>query len=61
MLFVLVMDFLNILLSLAETSSLLQPLGGSRSVPHRLSLYADDMAVFLSLVPLDLLAICIVI
>lgn len=54
MLFVIVMDILNNLLSLAETSSLLEPLGGSRIIPHWLSLYVDGVVLFLSLIPLDL-------
>lgn len=57
MLFVVVMDVLNNLISMAEASSLLQPLGGPRSVPHHLSLYADDATLFLSPISLDLLTI----
>lgn len=36
------------LLAVAESASLLHPVGGSRGIPHRLSLYADDAAVFLT-------------
>lgn len=51
------MDVLNNLPSLAEANSLLQPLGGPRGIPHRLSLYADDAALFLTPVASDLMAI----
>lgn len=53
---VIVMDVLNSL-SLTETSSLLQSLGGSTSDPHRLSLYVNDVARFLSPAPSELLTI----
>lgn len=45
MLFILVMDILGDMVSKAE-GGLLQPLS-SRSLPHRISLYADDVAIFL--------------
>lgn len=48
MLFVIIIDVLNSLLLLVETSWLLQPLERSRSIPRRLSLNADDAALFLS-------------
>lgn len=57
MLFVVVMGVLNNLIALAEESSLLQPLGLPSRVPHRLSLYANDAALFLSPVTSDLLTI----
>lgn len=46
MLFILVMDTLNLLISQATVDGLLQPLS-SRSIQHRLSLYADDVVLFL--------------
>lgn len=46
MLFILVMDTLNLMISKASQEGLLQPLS-SRSTQHRLSLYADDVVLFL--------------
>lgn len=46
MLFILVMDTLNLIISRAREDGLLQPLS-SRSIQHRLSLYADDVVLFL--------------
>lgn len=57
MLFVLAMDILNNLIHSAENSSLLAPVGGPRGIPHRLSLYADDAALFLTPVVTDLTTI----
>ena len=57
MLFVIAMDVLNYLLSKADACTLLEPIGGSRGIPHRLSLYADDATLFLTPVAQDLRAI----
>jgi len=46
MLFILVMDVLNSLFTRAAEAGLLQPLS-SRPIQHRISLYADDVALFL--------------
>lgn len=46
MLFILVMDVLNWLVTRASEAGLLQPLS-SRPIQHRISLYADDVAIFL--------------
>jgi hypothetical protein len=46
MLFILAMDVLGHLVSKAEDAGLLLPLA-TRSLQHRLSLYADDVVVFL--------------
>jgi hypothetical protein len=46
MLFILVMDVLGWLISKAELENLLQPLS-SRPLQHRVSLYADDVIMFL--------------
>jgi hypothetical protein len=46
MLFIIVMDALNLLISKAAESGLLQPLS-SRSIQHRVSLYADAVVLFL--------------
>lgn len=46
MLFIIVMDTLNLLISRAAEAGLLHPLS-SRSNLHRLSLYADDVVLFL--------------
>lgn len=54
LLFIIAMDVLNNLLAVAESASLLQPIGGRQGIPHRLSLYADDAVVFLSPVATDL-------
>jgi hypothetical protein len=40
------MDILGDMVSKAEGEGLLQPLS-TRSLPHRISLYADDVAIFL--------------
>lgn len=57
MLFIITMDALNSMILTAEKEALLQPIGGRRGLPHRLSLYADDAVLFLSPVCEDLLAI----
>jgi len=46
MLFILVMDVLNWMLTKASEAGLLQPLS-RRPIQHRISLYADDVALFL--------------
>jgi hypothetical protein len=46
MLFILVMDVLNWLFTRASEAGLLQPLS-RRPIQHRISLYADDVALFL--------------
>jgi hypothetical protein len=46
MLFIIVMDALNLLISKAAEAGLLQPLS-SRSIQHRVSLYANDVILFL--------------
>jgi len=46
MLFILVMDVLGHMISQAETDGLLQPLS-TRAIQHRVSLYADDVILFL--------------
>ena len=51
MLFILVMDVLNSLFTKAESEGLLQPL---HSIGRRLSLYADDVALFIRPEPEDL-------
>lgn len=46
MLFILVMDVLNLMFTRASCAGLLQPLS-RRPIQHRISLYADDVALFL--------------
>jgi hypothetical protein len=46
MLFIIVMDMLNLLITKATEAGLFQPLS-SRSIQHRISLYADDVVLFL--------------
>ena len=46
MLFILVMDVLNWMVTRASEAGLLQPLS-TRPIQHRISLYADDVALFL--------------
>jgi hypothetical protein len=53
MLFIIVMDALNLLISKAAEAGLLQPLS-SRSIHHRVSLYADDVVLFLRLSESDI-------
>ena len=53
MLFILVMDVLNTLIGKAGEEALLQPLATHR-VKHRVSLYADDVALFIRPTPEDL-------
>ena len=55
LLFIIAMDGLNTMCLVAEHAELLQPIGGRLGLPHRLSLYADDVVVFLSPVSSDLL------
>jgi hypothetical protein len=52
-LFILVMDVLNSLIGKATTEGLLQPLS-TRSIHHRVSLYADDVVLFLRPVATDM-------
>lgn len=53
MLFILVMDILNLMVQKASDENLLQPLP-SRHLPHRISLYADDVVLFLRPVASDI-------
>uniref|UniRef100_A0A0A9DXC7 Uncharacterized protein n=1 Tax=Arundo donax TaxID=35708 RepID=A0A0A9DXC7_ARUDO len=53
MLFILVMDVLNSVLAKAANDGLLQPLS-NRQIGHRVSMYADDVVLFLQPVPGDL-------
>jgi exonuclease III len=53
MLFILVMDVLNWMVSRASEAGLLQPLS-SRPIQHRISLYADDVAIFLRPIAADI-------
>ncbi|GJM85001.1 hypothetical protein PR202_ga00728 [Eleusine coracana subsp. coracana] len=53
MLFILVMDILNVLIQKASDEGLLQPLA-RRPLQHRVSLYADDVVMFLRPVASDL-------
>jgi hypothetical protein len=46
MLFILVMDVLGHLFSKATTDEMLQPLA-RRALPHRISLYTDDVVLFI--------------
>ena len=46
MLFILVMDVLSLMVTKASRDRLLQPLS-SRPIQHRISMYADDVALFL--------------
>jgi hypothetical protein len=53
MLFILVMDILSLLVQRASEEGLLQPLA-SRHIKHRISLYADDVVIFLRPDPADI-------
>jgi hypothetical protein len=53
MLFVLVLECFNTMIKLADVEGFLRPLWPS-SIKQRVSLYADDVVVFLSLLELDL-------
>jgi hypothetical protein len=53
MLFILVMDVLNWMVTRASEAGLLQPLS-RRPIQHRISLYADDVALFLRPVASDI-------
>lgn len=53
MLFILVMDVLNCLIEKANSEGLLQPLA-TRNIHHRVSLYVDDVVLFLRPVATDL-------
>lgn len=55
MLFILAMDILGLLFARAEDAGLLQPLSPSQRL-HRVSMYADDVALFLHPVADDILA-----
>jgi len=52
MLFILVMDVFNSIVKKANDEGLLQPLA-ARNIHHRVSLYADDVVLFLRLVATD--------
>jgi hypothetical protein len=56
MLFVLVMDVLGQLFSKADDEGLLQPLS-SRQLQHRVSLYADDVVLFINPVAEDMIMV----
>jgi hypothetical protein len=56
MLFMLVMDVLGQLFSKADDEGLLQPLS-SRQLQHRVSLYADDVVLFINLVAEDMIMV----
>jgi len=53
MLFILVMDVLNCLVEKASSEGLLQPLA-TRNIHHHVSIYADDVDLFLRPVATDL-------
>ena len=53
MLFILVMDVLNRMFIKASEGGLLQPLS-RRPIQHRISLYADDVAIFLQPIAADI-------
>ena len=53
MLFILVMDVLNCMVEKANSEGLLQPLA-TRNIHHRVSIYADDVVLFLRPVATDL-------
>jgi hypothetical protein len=53
MLFILVMDVLNRMFTRASKVGLLQPLS-NRPIQHRISLYADDVALFLQPITTDI-------
>jgi hypothetical protein len=53
MLFILVMDVLSLIFAKASAAGLLQPLS-TRALQHRVSLYADDVVIFLHPADLDL-------
>jgi len=53
MLFILVMDVLNRLIEKASTEGLLQPIS-TRNIHHRVSLYADNVVLFLRPIATDL-------
>jgi hypothetical protein len=55
MLFILAMDTLGFLFSKAEEAGLLQPLSTTQRL-HRVSMYADDVALFLHPLADDILA-----
>uniref|UniRef100_A0A0A9B3W4 Reverse transcriptase domain-containing protein n=1 Tax=Arundo donax TaxID=35708 RepID=A0A0A9B3W4_ARUDO len=56
MLFIIVMDCLNALISRASSEGLLQPLA-RRALPHRMSLYVDDVVLFVRPLASDLIMI----
>ena len=53
MLFILVMDVLNRMVQKANNEGLLQPLA-MRNIHHRVSIYVDDVVLFLRPVATDL-------
>ena len=53
MIFILIMDVLNDIIGKADEKALLQPLATTQ-VKHRVSLYADDVALFIRPSPEDL-------
>jgi hypothetical protein len=56
MLFVLVMECFNVIVTMTEARGLFFLLGTS-AIKHCISLYADDVVVFVSLIETDLLLI----
>jgi hypothetical protein len=48
MLFILVMDVMGHMFSKADADDMLQPLA-RRALPHRISIYADDVVLFIRL------------
>lgn len=48
MLFVIAMDVLHYLLTNTDACSLPEPIGGPHGIPHHLSLYVGNAALFLT-------------
>lgn len=56
MLFILVMDAMSALFDKAESLGLLEPFHGSQAIPQRLSMYADDVIMFIKASTSDCIA-----